>query len=263
MSLAAPRIITTLSVLSLTAALGCSDRGGHEIVVEGNDAVNVSIPDTATDGWTIDFTRFVVVLHDPGLIERIDRKPAWVREYGVTVWDVLSPNEDMGVLSRVIRASEFYDGVDFRIAPSSVSAYEPIAGNVDSDVVDEAVERDYAIRVVGTATGPMGESVGFDWEFTTDTRYRCDLGADDKVVIAADGSEVTVIEILGDMLFAQDGGSLAFQPIADADADADETVTIEELGDAGLLDGIEALTRSIGSVRDAPACDSFPGDESE
>lgn len=267
MSTHAPRSISRVTsrvvlALSLAPSLACSDLGGHELLVEGNDAVNAGIPDTATDGWAISFSSFVVVVHDPGLIERRDDAPTWVREYGVTVWDLRSADDPMGVLDRQIRATE-YDGVDFRVAPASASASEAVAGNVDSDAVSAAVDDDWSIHVVGAATGPMGEMVSFDWAFTTNTRYRCNLDDDARVAVPAEGAEVSVIEILGDALFRSEVGNadaaLAFQPIADADGDGDGSVTLAELDAAGLLGDMEALTRELGSVRGAGACDSFEG----
>jgi len=248
---------------ALTACLAlcttaCSDVGIHSLAIEGNDAVTAGLDAAATDGWTISFSSLVVVVHNPGLIERINNKPVWVREAGVTVWDAVSGLEEGEALARQIRATR-YDGVDFRVGPVSTSGYEAVAGNVDADTLAAAVEDDWSIHVVGS--GELGgTTVAFDWTFDTDTFYRCELG-DEALELGADGDETTTIEILGDALFRTEAGNadaaLAFQPIADADADGDGTVTNAELDAAGLGDSVAALSAELGGVRGLGECPEY------
>jgi hypothetical protein len=232
------------SLLGSTLALGCSDRGTHSLAIEGSDQVVNGV--TTADQWTVTFDQFVVVIHNPALIERTNNEPTWVREPGVSVWDVTDPLEEGEALLSVVRATR-YDGADFRIAPIGDRAYDPVAGNVGDSVVDAAVDDGWSVHVVGSATDATNSTVSFDWSFATSTLYRCKLDGDDAVVIAADGEETTVIEILGEALFGDD-----FGPIAAADSDGDGTVTKAELDSAGLWDAIESA--SIGAVRGAGSC---------
>lgn len=252
------------TLLSTTPMLGgCSDIGTHALAISGSDSVTAGL--TSSDGWDITFTSLIVVVHDPGLIERTDNDPAYVRELGVTVWDVVPALAEGEELSRKIRATR-YDGAQFRVAPTSISAYEPIAGNVDQDVVDAAVEDDWSVHVVGTATG-AGGTVSFDWTFDTNTFYRCKFEGDEVLELGADAEETTTIEMLGEALFRGEAdnvdAAVVFQPIADADGDGDGVVTADELDAAGLLDTIVELTHELGGVRGAGACPEFEAPDAE
>jgi hypothetical protein len=236
----------TVFALPLLFALGCSDRGTHVLSIEGSEQVVSGV--TTADGWTVTFDHFVVVVHNPGIIERTDNKPTWVREPGVTVWNVTQVPEEDEVLSRIIRATR-YDGADFRIAPISESGYEPEAGNVEIEVVEAAEADGWSIRVGGRASHAMNGTITFDWTLTTNTFYRCKFEGDEVLELGADGEETTVIEILGEVLLGEN-----FQPIADADGNGDGAVTQDELDSAGLGDAIESASMAIGGVRGAGAC---------
>lgn len=246
MTRVAPRSYFALFLLVSSFALGCSDRGTHSLTVEGSELVVNGV--TTTDDWTVTFDQLVVVIHNPGLIERTDNQPTWVREAGVTVWDAAQALEDGEELSRMIRATR-YDGADFRIAPASESGYEAAAGNVEDGVVDAALDDGWSIHVVGSATDAANTTVSFDWTFTTNTFYRCKFEGDESVVLGADGDETTVIEILGEALLGD-----SFGPIAAADGDGDGVVTRDELASAGLWDAIESASGTVGGVRGAGGC---------
>jgi hypothetical protein len=254
--------------------MGCSDTAYHSIGVVGDSAIRTGLPGASfVDGWSVTFDEFIVVVHHPALIEQTNDDPTWVRRLGVTVWDLaadLEPGADsFEIASAGLRASS-YDGFDFRIAPPSASGYPAEAGNVESGIVDNMVENDVAIRAVGTAT-LGGETLDFDWSFTTDTLYRCAI---DIELTAADPEPLrSVIEIFGGNLFGNQIGDVTptyeFAAIAAADADMDGIITLEELDAAPLpanydaagedvqdLGGfVRALSRNIGSVIDASECE--------
>lgn len=241
--LAARPLVATSLLLVSSLALGCSDLGTHSLAIEGSEQVVNGV--TTADAWTINFEQLVVVVHNPGLIERVDNEPAWVREPGVSVWDVTQALADDETLSQQIRATR-YDGADFRIAPVSESGYAATAGNVAGGVVDAAINDGWSVHVVGSASDGSS-TISFDWKLASNTLYRCKFAGDAVVELGADGDEKTVIEILGEALVGEN-----FQPIADADADGDGAVTQAELDSAGLWDAIE--TAEIGGVRGAGAC---------
>lgn len=235
--------LTASLLLGSSLALGCSDLGTHSLAIEGSEQVVSGV--VTADAWTVSFDQFVVVVHNPGLIERTDNAPTWVREAGVSVWDVTDALAEGEALSRQIRATR-YDGADFRIAPASESGYDAAVGNVDAGVRDAAVDDGWSMHVVGSATDGVS-TISFDWTFATNTFYRCKFDGDEVVELGADGDETTVIEILGEALVGEN-----FQPIADADDDGDGTVTQAELEAAGVWDAIESA--EIGGVRGAGAC---------
>ncbi len=270
------RSFTGLILVALAGpGLACSDTASYSIGIVGDAAVQTGAPAFA-DGWTVEFDQFVVVVHHPGLIEQTADDPAWVRQLGVTVWDVAADfepdTESFEIYAGALRAAK-YDGFDFQIAPPSANGYPAESGNVDADVVDAMVEADTAIHVVGTATDGV-QTIAFDWSFTTDTLYRCAIDIEPTAAEAG----LSVIEIIGDRLFATALGSptptLAFAAIAAADVDGDATVTLAELDavtlassgydamgeDVGDLGGfVRALSRSIGSVIDSSSCEIIEG----
>lgn len=268
--------LACLSLALLTPAFACSDLGTHDILVDGNDAVREGLPDAEfVDGWSLEFSSFIVVIHNPGLIERINDEPAWVRQAGVTVWDVAAgdPAEDRVLISRPIRATE-YDGFDYRVAPPAVTGYEPTAGNVSDEVVDTMVDEGWSMRVVGTATNGV-DTKSFDWSFDSNALYRCEMTGDAAVTLEAEGELDSTIEILGDVLFHTElvdpDPSHAFQAIADADANGDGEVTEDELAAvdiASLADYdtkgkavddlwgfVSELSRSVGGVGGFGPCE--------
>lgn len=245
-----PSILRTSLALALLApALGCSDIGDHAIDIVGDAAVREGIStDGFVDGWAVTFDRFVVVVHDPALIEDLEGKPAWVRELGVTVWDVAqdpSEGEAFELASRKIRASD-YDAFDFYIAPPG-GGYPTEAGNVEDADVDVMVDNGWSIHVVGTATDGT-QTVGFDFGFDTNTLYRCSA----ELEIPADGEARSTIEILGDALFHNEledpDPSHAFAAIAGADANGDGTVTLDELGGVPLT-GYDAKGKDVADLQ--------------
>jgi hypothetical protein len=250
-----PRLVLTTSLLlGSTLALGCSDRATHRLSVDASMAVHEGV--TTADGWIVTFDQLVVVVHNPGLVERTDNEPAWVREAGVTVWDAIADVDEDETLSRIIRAVR-YDGADFRIAPASESGYEAVAGNVADSVVTAAVDGGWSIRVVGSASDSSGgQTVGFDWTFDTNTFYRCQFTGDAVVELVEDDDETTVIEILGETLLRGSGttGEFEFAAIAAADADGDGQVSKAELQSAGLWDQLEQRSGELGGIRGAGAC---------
>ncbi len=250
MTTTSPRLVLAASLLTVGLATACSDRGTHTLAIEGSEAVTAGL--ATDDGWTISVTELHVVVHDPGLIERTDNLPTWVREYGVTVWDATMAVEEGDEISRRIRSTR-YDGADFRVAPASASGYDAVAGNVDDAVVDAAVEGDWSIHLIGSASDSM-QTIEFDWAFATDSFYRCKFEGDEALVLGAEGEEATVIEILGEALFTNDAGESSFAAIAAADGDADGMVTQAELESAGLWDALESASMRVGGIRGAGAC---------
>jgi hypothetical protein len=250
MTRAASLLAPASLLLASTLALGCSDRGAHNLAIEGSEQVVNGL--TTADAWTVTFDQFLVVVHNPALIERTDNEPTWVREPGVSVWDVTKPLAEGEALHSVVRATR-YDGADYRIAPIGDraaigdAAYEPHAGNVADSVVDAAIKDKWSVHVVGSATDAAATTISFDWSFSTSALYRCKFDGDEVVVIGADGEETTVIEILGEALFGGD-----FGPIAAADSNGDGTVTQAELETAGLWGAIESA--NIGGIRGAGSC---------
>ncbi|MCA9684002.1 MAG: hypothetical protein KC457_17510 [Myxococcales bacterium] len=251
-------VIAVLAGVPTVGLVGCSDLGTHDLLVDGSDAVRSGA--LTEDGWTLTFESVVVVLKHPGLVEDIDGEPAWVREFGVTVWDVATiadPAQDGVVASRMIRAKA-YDGVDFQVSNPLAGGYDATAGNVDADVVTAMKDVDRGLRVVGTAGDGMS-TIAFDWTFDLAMRVRCPLG-NSSFTLAADGQESSIIEIAPEQLFRGDEGMLNFDAVAAADGDGDGEVTRSELESAGLLELLGERAKAVATVRGAEPCEIFEPD---
>jgi hypothetical protein len=95
-----------------------------------------------------------------------------------------------------------------------------------------------SIHVEAIATGPQGESKMFSWSFQTATLYEDCRGEQDGkevdgVLVTNGGTQEVQITIHGDHLFYDDLQSekaiLRFQALANADADNDGVITLDEL----------------------------------
>lgn len=242
-------LAVSLGVLAGSTLACASDVGTNTLEIVGSTEVTAGL--TSADDWAVSFDSFVVVVHDPGLIERSDDAPAYLREVGVTVWDVVQPVADDEALTREVRAS-VYDGADFRIAPASASGDAVQAGNVDTATLDAAIEADWAVHVVGSATSASNQTIRFDWSFDSSVMYRCKFASDDELDLGADGEATTALEIRGqELLQAASDTAPSFDAIAAADANTDGVVTQAELESAGVWDAIESGSMRLGGYAGA------------
>jgi hypothetical protein len=195
----------TLTLLSILLA-GCGGEGTWILSTWGEDYIETGIPAADfADGCSVVFDRFEVVDSDLALL---DGDGAVVGEIpGSFVMDMAQPGPvDLG---DVTVPATHYDEVSWRIGPTD----------------DEPV----SVSVEGTIT--CGEqSVGFAWDFDTDTTYHCEP---EDLTIPAGGEDGTELTVHGDHLFYDSledpDAMLRAQAFVDADADADGEVTMAEL----------------------------------
>jgi len=217
------------------ATVSCSDDdklapGTIQVTVYGEDEIEdeLSSNDVA-DGWTIDFSRFLVVLSDVSVgnddDEGVFSAPA------ETVFDLTKPSNGMGhVLGSGAAPGGTYDLAAYTIGPATAAA---TAGNVTADDVALMSTGGYSVYLQGTAT-KGGASIDFAWGFTSNTHYGdCETNA--KV----DGNTATTqITIHAEHIFfdsrSEDAADIRFQAIADADADHSGDVTLAELAAVDL-----------------------------
>ncbi len=223
----------TLGLLSLPFFfIGCAGEGDWVLSTWGEDYIEVGIPSTAfDDGCAVVFDRFEVVDLELALL---DGDGAVVGEIpGTFAVDMThtGPHE-LGVTA--VPATH-YDAVTWRIAPS------------DEHAVSVSVEGELS----------CGEtSVGFAWDFDTDTTYHCEP---EDLTIPAGGTDETELTVHGDHLFYDSledpDAALRGQAIVDADVDADgviseaelEAVSVAALGyDVGSRAEVEDLYAFIG-----------------
>ncbi len=206
-------------------AAGCSAE--VELRVFGEAYAEQGIgPDEVVGGWAIDFTEFVVSVEDVRLSPH-----AQVGD-GSYVFDLAAESSGQGHrLAATGVETGSVSAVHFRLsAPSEVEG-----GNATAAQLDRMRAEKLAVWVRGQASRD-GEDVSFAWGIPADISYDCPLATD----VAA--GEVAAVELTmhADHLFIDDlqvGGEVAFEAIADADADGDGAVTPLEL-DGTSLNGL-------------------------
>ena len=175
-----------------------------------------------------------------------------------------------------------YTHVSYGIAPASGST-ELGAGANDADK-QLMTQNGYSIYVEGTLTKDA-TTKSFAWGFKTNTLYdRCEGEVSGKktegVVVTNGGNDTVELTIHGDHFFYDDlqspDAKVRVDAIANADADGDGKVTLEELGVVQLADPqkipaglygtgsasnvndlrafVEALSRTLGHFRGEGEC---------
>jgi hypothetical protein len=192
------------------------------------------------DGWRLQFDKFLVVVGDVLVQAGHDDAPA-IDDAAYRVFDLAQGSEGDGhaLLSAEVPGA-LYEHVGYRIAP----AEDATAGNAAAGDVELMASMGWAIYIEGTAT-KADVTKTFAWGFDGATGYD-----DCHVETELDGGEAAVqITVHGDHLFYDDAVStepnIAFDLVAQADADDDGAVTETELA-AVELDALERY--QVGSL---------------
>jgi hypothetical protein len=197
------------------------------------------------DGWTVKYSKFLVVFKD---ITIADEKGTVVsKQPGAKAYD-LTKKGPIEVYSTSIPARR-YDVVRYAIAPDA----NVEAGNIDAADLALLKSRNASLIVVGEGTrGAVKKS--YEWTFTNDTLLdNCEKAeAGGKGVVVTVGQTETVqLTVHGDHFYYDDlqaeDTKLRFQAIADADANGDNKMTLEELA-AVQLTSLPQGTYGTGSV---------------
>jgi len=190
------------------------------------------------DGWTITFDRFLLAMGNVGF----ENEDTTCNSYAEAHYDRLF---DFAVAGRSKLSTVYGLGVcriDFRLrAPSFDVVLGP--GATASDVTfmrtqgtDRYAEDErVSVRAIGAATRGQ-ETKRFEWVFRRSYRLmNCEAegGSLSTTVKLTTGASRTLrIEVRPEELFRalpDDDADLVFQPMADADADADGIITLDEL----------------------------------
>lgn len=249
--------VTVLAAVALTAGCGEEDKSGedprtHRITVYGEEYIEDAIPAEDTDGWTIDFSEFLIVISDVQGHEAVIS--------GARVFDLTKASGGTGHALGDL-ADGPHDHVEYRVGPASGA----VAGNATAEQVARMNDGGLSLFVRGTATKGSATRT-FEWAFDTDTTYAgCETApaeVDDETVRSA--LTIHADHLLYDDLVSSEP-NVAFQLVADADADADGVVMRAELEavditgldryQVGSQDGvtdlwkfIEAQTATLGHI---------------
>lgn len=229
--------------------------GAIEVTSSSPTAQNVI---TTSDGWSIKADKLVVHVTQMTVTGADDVLTA---SAAAVIADFAKPGSP-SLLSATNRKARVWERFAFEIGPAAEGDVV-LAGDVAEADVTRMQKEALSILFEGTATfGDQKKT--FSWALTTDTLYS-DCPA---VVVPPNDTGAVDIVFRADVFFADDPARpdlLQFQPFADADADGDGAITLEELAaPSGLGAALEENARRIvGSVHGTGSCTSAPAATAE
>ena len=285
--------IAIAAFVAAAASAACSDSGSSAdgkgtvtFTTWGEDFIEKEIPPKdasgeviVEDGWTIRYTKFLLVISDVSVGDP-DKEPA-ARMTTPKLYDMHAPGPKPVVAFSDL-PGKAYTHVSYAVAPVTAST-ELGGGATDADK-QLMSQNGYSIYVEGTVTKDA-TTKSFAWGFTTNTVYdRCEGEVSGKktegVIVTNGGNDAVELTIHGDHFFYDDlqspDAKVRVDTIANADADADGKITLEELGAVQLADAqkvpaglygtgsasnvndlrafVEALSRTLGHFRGEGEC---------
>jgi hypothetical protein len=283
---------TAAAALLSASACGDSDNGQGTVTITtwGEEYIEEGLPSDAFphDHFSVKYTRFLVVFRDVQIADENHQVGAKLE--APLVFDLTKPGagKDRELASFQLEAKA-WPHVSYQQGPITANA-QPGELATQDDVrllqTDQA-----AVHVEGVATSPTGTQKTFNWSFATATLFQnCHGEQDGKevdgVLVTNGGTQEVQLTVHGDHLFYDDlqseEGAPRFQALADADANGDGAVTLEELDQiplytipleqgtygTGALGNVNTLgqyqrtlARTIGHYRGEGSCDSKEASE--
>lgn len=232
--------------ICLAAALlgGCGSEtegtGAVSFSTWGEDYIEKEIPAaTFADGWTIKYSKFLIVLGD---IRVADEKGAVGAQMETTILvDHHLPGVKPIQSFANLEAKPWTD-VSFVSRPADAST-TLVMGVTEADLTMMKAQG-HAVYVEGSAE-KGAEKKTFQWGFGVSTKYAQCRGAKDGreiegVLVTNGGTDDVELTIHGDHFFYDDlqspDAKVRFEAIASADADANGEITLAELSQKKLVD---------------------------
>lgn len=245
--------LTILGLVAGSALVGaCSDdasepsagSGAVQFTTWGEEYIEQEIPaappaeEGMVDGWTIRYSKFLIVLKDIVVADSAGTEAA--RMSGSTLLDMHAPGIK-SVASFGSLPAKAWDSVSFVVGPADAAT--TLGDGATQADLDMMVAGGLSVHVVATATRDS-ESKTFTWSFNEATLYKeCKAEVDGKeqhgLLVTNGGSDTIEITIHGDHFFYDDleaaTAQRRFDAIACADANNDGDITLAELSGATLL----------------------------
>jgi hypothetical protein len=243
----------------------------------GEDYIEQQIPASdVEDGWVITYEKFLIALGNVKVAT--EAGDVGGQANGLTLFNMKTPG-DKAVASFDL-AARTWDAVSYQIGPyDAATALGPGATEADRAFFTAP---NASVYVAGSAA-KGGVTKTFKWLFAKPTAFELCEGEKDTrfvvgAVVTAGATDEIQLTIHGDHLFYDDLQSpdavLRFDPIAAADANNDNEVTLDELravkladltvgtygtGSANVNDlgaFVEALSQTVGHFRGEGECKS-------
>ncbi|MBN1608640.1 MAG: hypothetical protein JW940_18570 [Polyangiaceae bacterium] len=275
-----------VAAAALTVACG-TDNGTGTVVITtwGEEYIEDELPSDAFphDHWSVKYSRFLVVYHavtladdDGDIVAELDHP---------LVFDMTKKAKGKPkTLATFELEAKAWPNLSYQLGPITDDAQPGDLATRDD--VRLLQEDDASVHVEGVATSPDGVNKSFSWSFSPATLFQSCHGEQDGkevegVLVTNGGTQEVELTVHGDHFFYDDlqseEGAPRFQAIADADANDDGEVTLEELdrvplytipaqkgsygtGALGNVDTLgqyeRTLARTIGHYRGEGSCNS-------
>jgi hypothetical protein len=280
------RLAAVVAAASLTVACG-TDNGTGTVVITtwGEEYIEDELPSDVFphDHWSVQYSKFLVVYHDVTVADE-DGDVVVELEHPLVFDMTKKAKGKPKTLATFELEAKAWPNLSYQLGPISDDA-EP--GDLATREDVELLQRDDAsVHVEGIATSPEGVNKSFNWSFSPATLFQSCHGEQDGkevegVLVTNGGTQEVELTVHGDHFFYDDlqseEGAPRFQAIADADANDDGEVTLEELdrvplytipadkgsygtGALGNVDTLgqyeRTLARTIGHYRGEGSCNS-------
>jgi hypothetical protein len=224
-------ILLCAAAVAAVEIAGCDNEEGPgagtlKFAIWGEEFIEEGIPaEEFDDGWAVTFDKFVVLVHDVSTGEEAGEEGRLTALTGCAAFDLAKPGPV--VLATLDAEATPYHDTAYAIAPAT--ACTAAVGTAEAADVEAMTQAGYSVYVTGHAS-KEGVEKSFAWGFSRATDYvHCHSEAE-----VTDGGEATIqLTIHGDHFFynslTNPEAGLAFQTLADADADGDGEVTMDEL----------------------------------
>ena len=277
-----------LATSAAASTVACGDDNGKGTVTVttwGESFIEDGLPSEVfpKDHWSVKYSKFLVVYHSVTIADQNNDVAAKLDH--PLVFDMTKKaTGNPKTLATFELEAKAWPNVSYQVGPISDDA---TAGDLAVDADVTLLRTDQAsVHVEGTATSQTGDTKTFNWSFSPATLFEgCHGQQDGKevdgVIVTNGGNQNVELTVHGDHLFYDDLQSEEavprFQALADADANQDGEVTLEELdqvplytipiekgtygtgalGNVNTLGDYErTLSRTIGHYRGEGSCNS-------
>lgn len=217
----------SLLLLALVVASSCEGPiAVLKVQISGQDAIENGLPATKVeDGWTIKFTKFLIVILDTALVD--EKGVVGTQQSGAKAFD----------LTKKGPADVFASSPPAKTYPvvRYASAADTAPQGVNIEEVDLSLLRSRAASLIVVGTGQKsGVTKTFEWTFQNATIFDACKRPDGTpgLTLTAGKETVAQLSLRGDYLFRDQlsgAAVLRFEAIANADGNSDNKVTLDEL----------------------------------
>jgi hypothetical protein len=241
------RALTVILATALVAA--CDENPSeqeHGALELTTSAATAEKAFASVDGWNVKFDRFLVHV---SAVNVMDLEGVITASATPQIIDQVAAGPKT-LVSATNRKARAWEDVNFQIGPALPDVETTVIEPVTEADREMMVKDQLTFYVEGSATR-ADVTKTFKWAFKTDTTYKDCRGERDGqmvhgMVVPPNGADSAEIGMRADVLLSDDlaaaGTSLRFDAMAEADADKDGIVTLEEL-EAVSLEDLRAANR--------------------